>query len=152
MHASRHEWGLTQAQMAARCGMSAKHYGQIERGDVEVTLSALERLAQGFDCELVELLAQVAEPHNGSARPTLDLRTWQEIREVMRLISDYAAQMLVHAGRARAGSEPVTNAAIKMDRVAGARPATADSRASTHPRVSSGGCGGSSLPTCAGAD
>ncbi|MGH9162193.1 MAG: helix-turn-helix domain-containing protein, partial [Vicinamibacteraceae bacterium] len=59
LHTSRKKWGLTQAQIAARCEMAARHYGRLERGDTEVTLTALDRLTQGFECDLEDLIVQI---------------------------------------------------------------------------------------------
>lgn len=98
LHGWRAELGVTQEQMAARCGMSSKHYGQLERGDIEVTLSALSCLTQGLDCGLAELVGQIAHPHHAS-RPTLDLRTWQRIRSEIQLLNDHATRMIAYAGK-----------------------------------------------------
>lgn len=44
---------LTQEQVAEAIGISAKHYGCIERGEVSTTVAVLERLQQQLGFRLV---------------------------------------------------------------------------------------------------
>ncbi|MEN9847535.1 MAG: hypothetical protein RL368_275 [Pseudomonadota bacterium] len=48
--------GWTQEELAEKLKMSPNGYGNIERGDSEITLSRLEQLANIFSIELSELL------------------------------------------------------------------------------------------------
>lgn len=48
--------GWTQEEIAEKLKMSPNGYGNIERGDSEITLSRLEQLANIFSVELSELL------------------------------------------------------------------------------------------------
>lgn len=41
--------------MAQRCGMSVKHYGDIERGTIDSGLTALDTLARGVGMNITEL-------------------------------------------------------------------------------------------------
>ena len=49
--------GLTQAELAQRCGRSVEmqRVGEIERGERNCTLQTIERLATGLRCEPAEL-------------------------------------------------------------------------------------------------
>jgi transcriptional regulator with XRE-family HTH domain len=53
----RRRVGLTQAELAARCGSSVEmqRIGEIERGERNCTLRTVERLAKGLRCEAAEL-------------------------------------------------------------------------------------------------
>ncbi len=48
--------GWTQEEIAEKLAMSPNGYGNIERGECEITLTRLEQLAQIFSIELSELL------------------------------------------------------------------------------------------------
>jgi transcriptional regulator with XRE-family HTH domain len=47
---------LKQEQVAEELGMSAGNYGKIERGDISISISQLERLAAVFQLSLAELV------------------------------------------------------------------------------------------------
>ncbi|MPY89813.1 MAG: helix-turn-helix domain-containing protein [Luteitalea sp.] len=96
VRASRDELGLTQAQMAARCGLSVKHFGQLERGDAEASLTALDCLARGLRVSLPDMLGLIAPPRAGD-RPTLDLREWLRVQETLHLLTDHADHVVSHA-------------------------------------------------------
>ncbi|MCD7904048.1 MAG: helix-turn-helix domain-containing protein [Clostridiales bacterium] len=51
----RAEMGISQEELAYRCGMQPSHIGQIERGQKSPTLVTLEKLAFGFDTTVSEL-------------------------------------------------------------------------------------------------
>ena len=48
---------LTQEQIAEAVGISAKHYGCIERGEVSTTVAVLTRLQQVLEFEIFDVLA-----------------------------------------------------------------------------------------------
>ncbi len=48
--------GLTQEQMAEKLEISRNSYGEIERGDTDVKLSKLEKIAEQFEMKLSELV------------------------------------------------------------------------------------------------
>lgn len=48
--------GWSQEEIANKLDMSPNGYGNIERGDTDVSLSKLEKIAELFDMELPELL------------------------------------------------------------------------------------------------
>nr|WP_287058715.1 helix-turn-helix transcriptional regulator [Phascolarctobacterium sp.] len=52
MKAARQNKRLTQEQAAEAVGLSAKHYGCIERGEVSTTIAVLTRLQQVLEFEL----------------------------------------------------------------------------------------------------
>ncbi|MCH9034747.1 MAG: helix-turn-helix transcriptional regulator, partial [Planctomycetes bacterium] len=49
--------GLTQAELARRCGrgVEMQRIGELERGEQNCTLKTVERLAKGLSCEPAEL-------------------------------------------------------------------------------------------------
>lgn len=49
--------GLTQARLAERADLSLKYLGEIERGEANVTVDALERLATALACDPWTLFA-----------------------------------------------------------------------------------------------
>lgn len=48
--------GLTQAELAARSGLSDVYVRQIERGERDISIGSLEKLASGLGCDPGELL------------------------------------------------------------------------------------------------
>ncbi len=58
----RLKMGLSQEEMAFRCGMQTSHIGFLERGQRNPTLDTLERVALGLGITLSELLDYDAEP------------------------------------------------------------------------------------------
>lgn len=54
----RADHGLSQEQFADRTGIHRTYIGGIERGERNVTLQTLERLALAFDLDPVELLVE----------------------------------------------------------------------------------------------
>ena len=58
----RTQLGLSQEEMAFRCGMHASHIGFLERGLRNPSLDTLERIAVGLGVQLSELLDFEKEP------------------------------------------------------------------------------------------
>lgn len=58
----RHELGLSQEELAFRCGMQPSHIGFIERGQRNPTLDTLERVALGLGVSVSDLLNFDAGP------------------------------------------------------------------------------------------
>ena len=46
--------GLTQEKFAERCGVNAKYYGAIERGEVNITLQTLAHIIKPFDIAIAD--------------------------------------------------------------------------------------------------
>lgn len=63
--------GLTQAQLAELADLSLKYVGEIERGDANTTLEALERLAHAVEWDPMEALDTVHEPISEGVRVLL---------------------------------------------------------------------------------
>ncbi|MFH1024224.1 MAG: helix-turn-helix transcriptional regulator [Planctomycetota bacterium] len=51
----RRQAGLTQEAIARKCRINAKHYGEVERGNRNVSLSTLARIAKGLRVEFPQL-------------------------------------------------------------------------------------------------
>jgi XRE family aerobic/anaerobic benzoate catabolism transcriptional regulator len=74
--------GITQAQLAELADLSLKYVGEIERGEANSTLEALERLAVAINWNPVEALEEVREPLTEGVRQLVEM----ELRTaVMRL-------------------------------------------------------------------
>jgi transcriptional regulator with XRE-family HTH domain len=71
--------GLTQDELAAQAEISGKHLGEIERGNDNVSLEYLERLAIALGVEPFELLV------SGTGRRTAALRRKAAYRLIERL-------------------------------------------------------------------
>lgn len=52
----REKKGITQDQLGERAGMNAKYVSAIERGQKNLTVLTLDKIARGLDVELFELL------------------------------------------------------------------------------------------------
>jgi predicted DNA-binding mobile mystery protein A len=50
---TRARLGMTQAQLAKRCGLTQSHIANIENGKVDVQLSTLRRIFAALECRLV---------------------------------------------------------------------------------------------------
>lgn len=55
---TRHDQKLTQEDLAARAGLSARYVGAIERGDVSASVTVLGQIADALGVEPGELLKQ----------------------------------------------------------------------------------------------
>ncbi len=53
---TREKNGITQDQLGERAGINAKYVSAIERGQKNLTILTLEKIAKGLDVELFELL------------------------------------------------------------------------------------------------
>jgi len=54
----RSEQDLSQEELAERCGLTRNHIGTIERCEHSPRLKTMEAIADAFDVNLLELLAQ----------------------------------------------------------------------------------------------
>ena len=60
LRGTRRAKGLTQDQLAERAGLSAKHIGEIERGNVSPSLDVIEKLARGLNVDQIVLIGDDA--------------------------------------------------------------------------------------------
>ena len=49
--------GISQEELAVRCGIHRTYLGAIERGERNVSLATLEMLAAGLGCDPADLIA-----------------------------------------------------------------------------------------------
>lgn len=56
IQAVRERAGLTQEQLEEKTGVNTKYISAIERGQKNVTIKTLEKIAKGLDVDLYELL------------------------------------------------------------------------------------------------
>lgn len=62
---------LSQEELAFQCNMQASHIGQIERGQKNPTLDTLQKIANGLDIPLTELLNFNTEPNLENTNATI---------------------------------------------------------------------------------
>mgnify|MGYP002073686485 CR=1 FL=1 len=51
----RNAQGLSQAELAYRCGMHRTYIGALERGEKSPTLNTIERVANGLSLSIIQL-------------------------------------------------------------------------------------------------
>lgn len=92
--------GLTQEQVARRARVETKYYGSVERGERNISLATLERLARAYGREPFELLVPAGRAGQEGAGPVarrelermleqLDDERVQLLRGVMECVADY---------------------------------------------------------------
>lgn len=52
----RNSSNMKQAEIAAKAGFTTSYYGMIERGSRTLSLEYLYKIANAFDCDVVDLL------------------------------------------------------------------------------------------------
>lgn len=55
----RRRRGISQEELADICGLHRSHLGQIERGELNVTLVTMQRIGKGLGVPLNQLLAAI---------------------------------------------------------------------------------------------
>ena len=53
--------GYTQQELARVCGFSASYIGDVEQETVNITLANLEALANGLECEVLDLIRRPSD-------------------------------------------------------------------------------------------
>ena len=61
----RNRLGLTQEELAEKCGLHHTYIGQLERGEKNATLESIEKVVQGLDISFETLFEKLA-PNVGS--------------------------------------------------------------------------------------
>ena len=57
----RHQAGISQEELAERCGLHRTYISDVELGKRNVSLENIERLSQSLNTKLVELFAEVSK-------------------------------------------------------------------------------------------
>jgi transcriptional regulator with XRE-family HTH domain len=65
VRAYRVKLGISQEELAARCGLHRTYLGAIERGERDVSLINIERIANGLGFSLEELFSEVRKQSGG---------------------------------------------------------------------------------------
>ncbi|MBI9020176.1 MAG: helix-turn-helix transcriptional regulator [Verrucomicrobia bacterium] len=60
MRMQRGELKISQEKLAERCGFHRNYIGKIERGEQNLTISSLVRIAEAMECHAHELLQRAA--------------------------------------------------------------------------------------------
>lgn len=92
----RIELGLSQEELAYRCGMHASHIGFLERGQRNPTLDTLERVALGLNISLSDLLDYEQEPKTAVYDETTNklvsyiiILTAEQRRQVLAIVKTF---------------------------------------------------------------
>jgi transcriptional regulator with XRE-family HTH domain len=93
IRAIRRRRGLTQEEMADKCGLHWTYIGGLERGERNPTLTTMERIARGLGVSVVDLMVKPTEdPGNLTPREREEAR-------LMRFLHKKDAETLQLAGR-----------------------------------------------------
>jgi len=65
----RHLLGLSQEELAHRCRLHRTYVADVERGNRNPSLLALEKIATGLEAQLSELFSDVERHRGGKAKP-----------------------------------------------------------------------------------
>ena len=68
LRALRHADGMSQEDLAARCGLHRTYVGSVERGERNVTLSTLEALASVLGVSVTDLLSSESQNAKSSGK------------------------------------------------------------------------------------
>lgn len=80
----RRSHGFSQERLAELVGNTGKHIGQIERGEVNVGLDILARIASALSADVGDLLA--ALPRRRRSEPPLFLVNARELEQMEQLV------------------------------------------------------------------
>jgi len=78
---ARFERGLTLKEVAARCGMSATHISEVERGKTSPTIGALQRISEALEENPAHFVREEAFPRVVFRRATDDIRNFIKDKE-----------------------------------------------------------------------
>jgi transcriptional regulator with XRE-family HTH domain len=87
--------GLSQERFAELVGNTGKHVGQVERGEVNVGLDVLSRMARALAVDIGDLV--VSGPRRRRAAPPLFVVNDRELQQLERIVRG------IRAARARTG-------------------------------------------------
>jgi transcriptional regulator with XRE-family HTH domain len=76
--------GFSQEQLAERAGNTHRHIGQIERGQVNVTIDILTAVAAGLSVDIVELFG--SPDASGQRTYTLVQRDFEQLEQGLRIL------------------------------------------------------------------
>jgi transcriptional regulator with XRE-family HTH domain len=89
---------LTQAQLAARAGISAKTVGEVERGEANPTVSLLEDICSALSVEVAMLFDSADAPSAYIMTP----RDLQAVREAVQALDTvFGPELSSGSGRSR---------------------------------------------------
>ncbi|PYP92745.1 MAG: XRE family transcriptional regulator [Candidatus Angelobacter sp. Gp1-AA117] len=59
IHVLRQRQGISQEELADICGLHRSHLGQIERGELNVTVVTVQRIGRGLGVSLNQILGSI---------------------------------------------------------------------------------------------
>ena len=63
--------GLTQGEFAAHCGLNKTYFGEVERGNRNITFGILCAICDGLACDIAAITVGIPEKH-GLIRPATE--------------------------------------------------------------------------------
>ena len=82
----RSQRGLSQEGLAELAGNTWKHIGQVERGEVNVTVDILTRIAAALSVPSGELFGPTPPPARGPRPVTMSQRDLEHIEQSLRIL------------------------------------------------------------------
>jgi len=92
--------GLSQERLAERVGNTYKHIGQVERGEVNVTIDILIAIAASLSVNAGDLFTTAADNAAGPRTYMITQRDFEQMEQALRVV-----ERVKHATRRRAVSD-----------------------------------------------
>ena len=92
--------GLSQERLAERVGNTYKHIGQVERGEVNVTIDILIAIAASLSVNAGDLFTTAADNAAGPRTYMITQRDFEQMEQALRVV-----ERVKHATRRRAASD-----------------------------------------------
>lgn len=90
IQAARERVGLTQEQLEERTGVNTKYISAIERGQKNVTVKTLEKIAKGLNVEIYELFLLSEEiGSEGAVKKAIESLVKEADLKTLRLCLDF---------------------------------------------------------------
>jgi transcriptional regulator with XRE-family HTH domain len=79
--------GWSQERLAEQVGNGSKHVGQVERGEVNVTIDILTAMASAFGVQVGELFGSPPAATPGSRDHTISQRELEHVEQSLRIVA-----------------------------------------------------------------
>jgi len=95
IQAVREKKGMTQEQLEEKTGINAKYISAVERGQRNVTIKTLDKIAKGLEIELYEIFLFSYEPYSErSTRKAIDSLLKDADAKTLKLYLDFLEKAL----------------------------------------------------------
>ncbi len=89
----RHEKGFSQEAMAYEIGMSPSGYGKIERGETDLTISKIDKIATCFGLTATSIIRIVDQQNNIDLNPDSKNLSKEQLFEAYKTLSAAVLQL-----------------------------------------------------------